>query len=140
MTTSIPVRWRDRDALGHVNAAVFPTYFEESRNAWLVDHLGASFGPEEYVIARMEIDYRAEVAPGVTEVLGEHRVERVGNSSVTLAERLLDAEGSVLAEARFVIVFWVPAGRRSRPLKDPERRALVLAQEASGLERVEDSG
>ena len=30
----IPIRWRDVDAYGHVNNAVFLTYLEEARIGW----------------------------------------------------------------------------------------------------------
>lgn len=33
-TTSIPVRWGDMDAFGHVNNAVYFTYFEQARVLW----------------------------------------------------------------------------------------------------------
>jgi acyl-CoA thioester hydrolase len=133
MRTRIQVRWRDRDALGHVTAAVFPTYFEESRNAWLEEHLGSDFGPEQYVVARLEIDYRAEIAPGVGEVWGEHTVHSVGRSSVTFDERLFDPGDRLLAEARFVIVFWRPEERGSRPMTEEERRILEEAREHTSV-------
>jgi len=34
-TYTIPVRWGDMDALGHVNNATYFTYFEQARVAWL---------------------------------------------------------------------------------------------------------
>ena len=38
---AVDVRWRDVDALGHVNHAVFLTYLEEGRDAFYQPTLGA---------------------------------------------------------------------------------------------------
>jgi acyl-CoA thioester hydrolase len=121
----IPVRWRDRDALGHVNAAVFLTYLEEGRNAWLDEILDTGFGPEDYVIARIEVDFRAEIGPRDTHVETEHRLAEVGVKSLLFEERLVLPEGSLAAEARVVLVLWDPGRRASRSLTDDERDALL---------------
>src|SRR5258706_14816862 len=55
---SVDVRWRDTDALGHVNHVVFLTYLEEGRDAFYSQIIG---GDPVYVIVRLEIDLRAEV-------------------------------------------------------------------------------
>src|SRR5260370_29926341 len=54
----VKVRWRDVDALGHVNHAVFLTYLEEGRDAFYLQTLGSE---PHYVVVRLEVDLRAEV-------------------------------------------------------------------------------
>ena len=54
----VPVRWRDTDAQGHVNHAVFLTYLEEGRDAFYTQAIGAE---PIYVVVRIEVDMRAEV-------------------------------------------------------------------------------
>jgi acyl-CoA thioester hydrolase len=54
----VQVRWRDTDALGHVNHAVFLTYLEEGRDAFYAQALGCD---PVYVVARLEVDLRAQV-------------------------------------------------------------------------------
>jgi len=54
----VNVRWRDVDALGHVNHAVFLTYLEEGRDAFYMQVLGTD---PSYVVVRIEVDLRAEV-------------------------------------------------------------------------------
>ncbi|MGH3201311.1 MAG: acyl-CoA thioesterase [Streptosporangiaceae bacterium] len=54
----VPVRWRDTDAQGHVNHAVFLTYLEEARDAFFEHVIGAD---PSYVVARVEVDLCAEV-------------------------------------------------------------------------------
>jgi acyl-CoA thioester hydrolase len=115
----IPIRWRDIDALGHVNNAVYLTYLEEL----LAVVLGPVLG-DDYVSARVEMDFRNEVRLADRELLGSTAVERIGTSSVTAAFTLTRPDGVVALEGRTVLVAWDPAARSSRPLTDAERRAL----------------
>ncbi len=123
--TRLPVRWRDLDPLGHVNAAVFLTYLEEGRNVWLREVLGDGFGPEQYVLARVEIDFRAEIAAGAEYVQTDHELASVGRSSISVVERLSDSGGVTAAQARVVLVMWDPHRRGSRPVSEAEREALA---------------
>jgi acyl-CoA thioester hydrolase len=50
----IEVRWRDVDALRHVNNAVYATYLEECRDGWLERVLGEDGALWDYVLARDE--------------------------------------------------------------------------------------
>ncbi len=123
--TLIPVRWRDLDPLGHVNSAVFLTFLETGRDLWLRQVLGERFSAEQYVVARIEVDFRAEVPQGTDYVESVHAVEAVGRSSITLNERIVGPSGAVCAEARVVIVLWDLELRASRPVRDLEREALL---------------
>lgn len=123
-STRLPVRWRDLDPLGHVNSVVFLTYLEEGRNIWLAEVLGDGFGPEQYVLARAEIDYRAEIPAGSAYVQTEHELVAVGRSSITIGERLHDAHQAKVADAQVVLVLWDPEKREPRPVSQTERAAL----------------
>ncbi|MEO5575331.1 MAG: thioesterase family protein, partial [Gaiellaceae bacterium] len=48
------VRFRDCDAMGHVNNAVYSTYLEEARIGVLGDLIS-------FILARVEIDFRSEL-------------------------------------------------------------------------------
>ena len=84
----VDVRWRDTDALGHVNHAVFLTYLEEGRDAFFVQTLG---GEPDYVVARIEIDQRAEVRHPQRRVTVRLAVERLGTTSLAARETILTA-------------------------------------------------
>jgi acyl-CoA thioester hydrolase len=115
----IPVRWRDVDALGHVNNAVYLTYLEEL----LAVVLGPILG-DDYVTARVEMDFRNEIRLGEKEVVGSAAVERIGNSSLTVLATLTRTDGEIALEGRLVLVAWDREHRRGRPLTDDERSAL----------------
>jgi acyl-CoA thioester hydrolase len=123
----IPIRWRDVDAYGHVNNAVFLNYLEEARDR-LVETL---FGERawNFVVARVAIDYRSELNQDDREAVVRCRVTGFGTSSVRTAEQVLAADGRLSAEAESVVVARDPGTGRSRPLTDEERVTLEGAVE-----------
>lgn len=105
LTTPLPVRFRDLDALGHVNNAVYLTYLEEARVEYLRRVLGM-VRPSEYavVVARVEIDYRSAATMEDALFIGT-RVTRLGGASFEMDYRIVDkSTGRVIAEARSVLV------------------------------------
>ena len=123
----LPVRWRDLDPLGHVNAAVFLTYLDEGRATWLTKVLGDGFDPAQYVVARIELDYRSEIPLGTLFIDTHHAVNSVGRSSITFDENLTVPDGTIVAESRTVLVMWEPDRHQSRPLSPDERSALTAS-------------
>jgi acyl-CoA thioester hydrolase len=122
------IRWRDLDAYGHVNHVVYLTYLEESRDEWLGRALGDPEGVWNYVVARVEIDFRRELTLEDDAVLAHCRLARIGNSSVRTAERITTLEGEVAAEAEAVLVARDRESGRSRPLTEAEREAFGRAK------------
>jgi acyl-CoA thioester hydrolase len=118
---SVDVRWRDTDALGHVNHAVFVTYLEEGRDAFFVETLRSD---PSYVVARLEVDLRAEVRLEDRRVMVRVEVESLGTTSVTTRETIFVPSGEVAAEARVVTVRWDPDQRKPVPFTETERRQL----------------
>lgn len=55
--TAIPVRFRDVDAAGHVNNAVYATYLEQARVEYTEEVIGTKGVDFEKVIANLELDY-----------------------------------------------------------------------------------
>jgi acyl-CoA thioester hydrolase len=124
----IEIRWRDLDAYGHVNQAVYLTYVEEALDEWVGEVLGLEEGRIwDYVAARVAIDYRNELRLSDRVVVGGCGLVRVGNSSVTARIELRAADGRLAAEAEIVIVARDPDSGRSRPLLDKERAAFERA-------------
>ena len=120
----VPVRWRDTDAQGHVNHAVFLTYLEEARDAFFEHVIGAY---PSYVVARVEVDLRAEVRHPDQQVTVRIQAERLGTTSLTTHETILTPAGDVAAEARVVTVRWDPAQRQPVPFSAAERAQLTAA-------------
>ena len=117
----VQMRWRDLDALGHVNHPVVLTYLEEGRDAFLARR---GIAREEYVVGRCTVSFQGEIDPAMGSVTVECEVAELGTSSVKTHERIVDSDGNALVEAEFGIVLWDPGERSSRPITDKERVAL----------------
>jgi acyl-CoA thioester hydrolase len=119
---SVSVRWRDTDALGHINHAVFLTYLEEARDAFYAQILGDD---PIYVVVRLEVDMRAEIRHADREVTVQVSVDRVGTTSLTTSEKILISPAQVAAEARVVTVRWDAVSRQPVPFSEAERERLA---------------
>lgn len=127
----IEIRWRDVDALRHVNNAVYATYLEECRDGWLERALGKDGALWDYVLARVAIDFRNEVGLGEEAVLARATLVRIGTSSMTLREEIRKLDGTIAAEAESVIVARDAETGRSRPLTEAERAKLAAVLDES---------
>ena len=117
----VDVRWRDVDALGHVNHAVFLTYLEEGRDAFFAQTLASD---PIYVVVRLEVDLRAEVRYPDRRVTVRIEVERLGTTSLTTRETIVTPANEVVAEARVVTVRWGSGQRKPVPFSEAERAQL----------------
>ena len=114
------VRFRDVDAMGHVNNAVFLTYLEEARIAYL---LRFDAGVEEMIMARVEVDFRAPLRSGDELEIGVRPVT-VGTKSFQLEYEVRSGE-TVAAEAKTVIVSFDYESGRPVELPKTWREALA---------------
>jgi acyl-CoA thioester hydrolase len=110
------VRFRDCDAMGHVNNAVFSTYLEEAR-------IGVLGGLAPFILARVEIDFRSQLRAGEQIEIGT-RCSRVGTKSFEL-EHVIRSDGRVVADARSVLVGYDYDAEASVPLSDEVRGHLA---------------
>jgi acyl-CoA thioester hydrolase len=109
------VRFRDVDSMGHVNNAVYSTYLEQAR-------IGILGGLEPFILARVEIDFRAELHEG-EEVEVRSRCARVGTKSFELQHEVRAAD-RLVAEAKSVLVGYDYERSASVPLSEELRRTL----------------
>jgi acyl-CoA thioester hydrolase len=117
----IPVRYRDLDTLSHVNNAVYATYLEHARIAYVDRVLGEGFEAGGMVLANIEIDFRRPITFDDDAVRVECGVVNVGDSSFRMGYRVFGA-GDVAATAESVQVAW--DGEASRPIPDDWRDAV----------------
>lgn len=104
---TIPTRWMDNDAFGHVNNVVYYSWFDTAVNAWLVETGLLDIGGSDIVgvVAETGCTYFDSVAfPEAIEAA--IAVERTGHSSVTYRIGIF-RKGSELAAAqgRFTHVY-----------------------------------
>jgi acyl-CoA thioester hydrolase len=122
----IDIRWRDLDAYGHVNQAVYLTFAEEVLDHWFQQRLGLRPGVVwDYVAARTTIEYRSELRLEDVQAVGTVELVRLGTKSVTAKVTLSAPDERVAAEIELVVVVIDGQGGPSRPLSDAERAALA---------------
>jgi len=120
------VRWSDVDAYGHVNNVKYFEYYQEARIAFLAtcgQTLLRGEGTEQFVVARLTVDYRRPMVFRLEPFPIDSWVTRIGTSSYDVRSQIRDGE-EVLSRATAVLVAYDLATSRSRPLSDAERKAL----------------
>ena len=120
----IEIRWRDLDAYGHVNNAVYLNFLEEARDAWVQRTLGGITDTWDFVLARVAIDFRAELTQDDVAILVRCRLDSLGRASIRTREEVAKLDGTVSATAESVIVPRDPKAGKSRPLTEQERAIL----------------
>ena len=122
------VRWRDLDAFNHVNNSSYLTFLEESRLQWLRTVPGEWFSAHAMpVMAAVELHYRKPIEwPAEIDVLLS--CERLGNSSMTIGNRIVDRNDHACAYADGnVVMVWVdPATGASVSLPSAIRAACAV--------------
>lgn len=122
-TGNVPLRWRDLDAFGHVYHGEYLVLLDQARMAMFASALGHE---PQFVLARLEIDYRRPVVLADGPLAATVEVEQVGRTSVTMHERLETRAAQQVLETRCVVVFWDLDGQVPRLVTDAERARLFV--------------
>lgn len=136
--TPLQVRFRDTDAFGHVNNAVFFTYLELARIRYLLDVLEpeGQFDRMPLILARVALDFRSPIMFG-EEVEVTSQVDRIGRSSIAMNHRMsagaVGADQRLVGEAESVLVTYDYAAARPMPVPD-EWRDKIARHEGRPLE------
>ncbi len=106
--TFIQVRFKDIDALGHVNNANHLSYIENARVEYFKDVVGSNinWASTGIILARVTIDYRQPILL-TDQVFVYTSVIRVGSKSFTIKNVIVKVEGTeevTLAETEAVMV------------------------------------
>jgi len=115
---SIPVRWGDMDAMGHVNNTVYFRYMEQARIGWFESLVpgGAAWRTIGIVIVNASCNFKKPISyPGTVEV----RVfaGAPGGSSVPTYYEL-HIENQLYADGAATVVFVDP--ERQKPMRIPQ--------------------
>ncbi len=119
------LRYGDLDTLGHVNNVVFATLFSTGRTGLfgLPDIDAWNRADVTFVIARLELDYHAELRwPGTVE--SGTGIKSIGKSSIALFQALYQAQNCV-ATAHTVMVQVSAKTHRPVPISDTMRALLA---------------
>lgn len=125
---SVPTRWLDNDAYGHVNNAVYYAYFDTAVNGWLMEATGTDVRqlPAIGVVVETGCRYFSELSFPDTIAVGL-RIEKLGTSSLVYRLGLFRGDApTACAVGRFVHVYVDALTRRPVPI--PEAIRAVACQ------------
>ncbi|HLH86014.1 MAG TPA: thioesterase family protein [Thermoplasmataceae archaeon] len=125
----LQIRYSDLDTLGHVNNAVYLTYFELGR----IDYLRHSLGTLEiseisFVIAHAEVDFRRPIHFD-DKISIETSIGSVGNSSIRFDHLIVDESENIFASGKTVAV-WIGKDKKPTPVPDSVREKLLQTGES----------
>ena len=130
VVTDITVRFRDIDSMGHVNNAVFLTYFEEGRKDFLESVLEV-VNPEDYpfILAHISCDFLRPVKLG-DRVSLQTWIGEIGEKSFRFKYQIVDRndESITYTKGESVMVLFDYKGKKTIPIpKDFLERISVYS-------------
>ena len=100
----LQLRWNDMDALGHVNNAIFVSYFETGRGHYMLEACpGWDWHKNMFLIANVNVDFKKELLLQAQNPTVWMRTTKLGKKSFTLeyiitsekkGERVIHASGT----------------------------------------------
>lgn len=128
--TPIQIRFSDIDAMGHLNNAVYLTYFELARVAYLDQIPNIDWDNKQYglIVAKAELNYKAPVF--MSDVIEVYiRTSHIGIKSFAveyeMVKVLTNGERSTAATGTTIQVAYDYINHKSVPLLEPWKKFLV---------------
>ena len=118
-------RFRDTDAMGHINNAVYVTYLEVARQVyWQRLDAHSDYRRVPFILAHVTIDFRSEAL--VSEVLEAGlRLEWIGEKSFAFTYRIWEKTSSrTVVEASTVQVCYDYGSKKTMSMPKELKRAL----------------
>jgi acyl-CoA thioester hydrolase len=115
----LAVRWGDMDAYGHVNNVNFLRYLESGRVAYAHEVYGrpVEAGEQSIILADTQCAFKRQLHyPADIVILT--RTTRIGRTSMTMEQSILQAEDLLVATSRSVLVWFDFTAQRPAPVAD----------------------
>lgn len=118
------VVWRDLDALGHVNNAVYATYFETGRMGYVTALGGSAEQFYGLILAEITITFKSPAFLQEKLVIGQ-RVSEIRNSSFIMEAQIEAKEtGRLVATSKAVLVCYDYTQNKAVPMPTEMRAAI----------------
>ncbi|MGH9457079.1 MAG: acyl-CoA thioesterase [Thermoanaerobaculia bacterium] len=122
------VTWRDLDAAGHVNNAVFLSYFEWGRTRyWLALEGTSDPGDIAFIVARAECDFLKQLSLGERIEIAT-RIGAMRNSSFDFHTEIRAEDGALAATGKVVVVHFSWERNCKVPIPETLRRRIEAFQ------------
>jgi acyl-CoA thioester hydrolase len=125
-------RFRDTDAMGHINNAVYVTYLEVARQEyWRAFSRETDYRRVPFILAHVSIDFRSEALVNENLLLAI-RCGGIGTKSFTFEYQIREqTDLRLVVEASSVQVCYDYERKRSIPVPDDLRRAIEAFERRS---------
>lgn len=125
-SVALQLRFNDIDMFGHVNNAMYLQYFDMGKLAFFKQYMHSGFEHEPTVPVVVNINVDFHTLTLIDERISvETAVEHIGDTSLTLAQRIVTADGAVKCSARTVMVN-IDVRTHTPTTISPEWRAKLL--------------
>jgi acyl-CoA thioester hydrolase len=113
------VRWREMDALGHVNNAQYLSYVEETRVQWFNSlQNGWQEGDAAPIVAAIHVDFRKPIV-WPEQITVSLFAEKRGSKSATIGHRIHSAgDVSVIYAEGYTVLVWIDRTGQTVALPD----------------------
>ncbi len=134
--TPIPIRFSDMDAYGHVNNAVYLTYFEIARSNYWSEIVNWDWDKTGIILGRSEINYLKPITRH-DQIACYVRTTRIGNSSFDVMHilvKLTDNGEEICTTGKTVCISYdyganksvrIPVSERERMIEYDEPRLIL---------------
>jgi acyl-CoA thioester hydrolase len=122
----IQIRFNDLDTYGHVNNAVYLTYFEEGRKLWFQDRIGKNWEWEKHgiLLAKHEVEYIKPLLL-TDDAQIELWISHAGNKSFEISYRIYkNDEKDLCTQGKSVAVCYNYRERKTMPIPEEWRKVF----------------
>lgn len=130
--TPIHIRFSDMDAFGHVNNAIYLTYFEIARGDYWRNIIEWDWNEMGIILGRSEIDYKKPITLD-DEIVCYIRTSRVGNSSFDVEYILMrikeDGKEEICTTGKTVCISYDYKAGKSMPIPSKQRKKMIAYDE-----------
>ncbi len=125
--TPIALRFSDIDAVGHVNNAIYLTYFEEARLKYWHEAIHWDWSESGVIVGRSEVNYLKPILLN-DQISCYIRTTRIGNSSFDIMHVLVrdTAHGEeICTTGKTVCISYDYKANKSMPIPQAERARMI---------------
>lgn len=136
---NIQIRWSDLDPLGHVNNAVFVTYFEIARGTYMLQASPQwNWQKDMFLIGNVTVNYLKELTLYNVQPIVEVRTKKMGKKSFVLAYKVssthLNGETLIHAEGETTQILFDMKAKCTIEIPDWLRKHILAFEKEGSIE------
>lgn len=123
----IPIRFADIDAFGHVNNAIYLTYFEIARSSYWDEIIEWNWDELGIIIRQSLVDYLKPIHLN-DEIYAYVKTSRIGNSSFDLdyiLVKIIDDREEICTSGQTICVTFDYKSKLSVPIPEKQRNKMI---------------